>query len=476
MGSIYCVLLALTRMPSSLRPQMESRVIQHGLIRVMNIAPHVGGGVGSVLRSLFKNANSDRITHSLYCLDRCVTNFSSLENLGEKVDDFVNVIYKKEVCLQSILDKYDIILLHYWNHPLMASFLSSLTAIDKPVLVWTHNSGLHEPHIIPEYLVEFADKIIFTTACSFKANNLIERIKSNPEKFCSVHSTSDLDDFIEIYRRRPYPRVCNRLLYVGTVSDIKMHADSYKIFAELSKLGYRIDVVGGPEQDRLLENVRALGGSIRTHGPVSDVKHFYGDADLFVYPLSEKHYGSGEQVILEAMATGLPIIAFDNSAESEIIVNNLTGYLVGSIEAFIAAVKELSYSPVIYRKMSRSSKLRVDKLFNNRYSVRSLEKVLIEAHTSRSSNRKRVSLFRKGPTLDVLSLYLTHSFFEGSKFREKAQSATEVSKIILQQQIEFNNFNSLKTAFSASTKGSPRQYIRYLGEDKKLLEFIDFFS
>lgn len=41
----------------------------------------------------------------------------------------------------------------------------------------------------------------------------------------------------------------------------------------------------------------------------------------------------------------IPVVAFNNAAEAEIVENNVTGILVESEEEYIAAIERLSRSP-----------------------------------------------------------------------------------------------------------------------------------
>jgi UDP-glucose:(heptosyl)LPS alpha-1,3-glucosyltransferase len=60
-------------------------------------------------------------------------------------------------------------------------------------------------------------------------------------------------------------------------------------------------------------------------GTMSDLKHVYAAADLFVFP---PIYEPSANVIIEALAAGLPVITSVNNGAGEVIEENITGNVV----------------------------------------------------------------------------------------------------------------------------------------------------
>lgn len=124
------------------------------------------------------------------------------------------------------------------------------------------------------------------------------------------------------------------ILYVGRLSREKNVERLIRTFGRLRRWDIHLLIVGdGPCRMRL-ELLREELGMIREItllGMRTDVERFYSMADIFVLP--SKYEGFG-QVILEAMAAGLPCIAFKKVmpayevASEEIIADGLTGFCV----------------------------------------------------------------------------------------------------------------------------------------------------
>jgi glycosyltransferase involved in cell wall biosynthesis len=73
----------------------------------------------------------------------------------------------------------------------------------------------------------------------------------------------------------------------------------------------------------------------------ADLAEHYASADVFLFPSLSDTFGN---VIMEALASALPVVSFDCAAAAEHVGDRLSGRLVvpGDEAAFIAAVRELA--------------------------------------------------------------------------------------------------------------------------------------
>ena len=75
-----------------------------------------------------------------------------------------------------------------------------------------------------------------------------------------------------------------------------------------------------------------------------DLAAHYASADAFVFPSMTETYGN---VTPEAMASGLPVLAFDHAAAGQLIAHQHSGLLarLGSVDEFVAMAAQLAGNP-----------------------------------------------------------------------------------------------------------------------------------
>jgi glycosyltransferase involved in cell wall biosynthesis len=113
------------------------------------------------------------------------------------------------------------------------------------------------------------------------------------------------------------------LLFVGRVSKEKNIEEFCKINIPNIK---KIVVGNGPEKKKLSKkypDVKFAGYKFGT-----ELAEYYKNADVFVFPSKTDTYGI---VILEAMACGTPVAAYDVTGPRDQIINGVNGYMSGSL-------------------------------------------------------------------------------------------------------------------------------------------------
>lgn len=159
----------------------------------------------------------------------------------------------------------------------------------------------------------------------------------------------------------------------GVVEFVKAAAEVKKDFPES-----RFIMIGAPlESDRddcwaLVERLRGelgLDGSLIMTGYRKDVPALMSLMDIFVLP----SYREGmPRALLEAMATGLPVVATDIRGCREEVVEGTTGYLVPPRDhlPLASAVVKLLGSGELASAMGRAARERVTDRFDERVIVR----------------------------------------------------------------------------------------------------------
>lgn len=118
------------------------------------------------------------------------------------------------------------------------------------------------------------------------------------------------------------------LLYVGRLAHEKNLAALRHLLPLLSAYGAHLVFVGDGPARADLEGAFG-GGSVTFTGYLQGVElaDAYASADMFVFPSLTETFG---QVVFEAMASGLPVVAFDSEGVRDLVRHAETGFLLPS--------------------------------------------------------------------------------------------------------------------------------------------------
>jgi glycosyltransferase involved in cell wall biosynthesis len=145
------------------------------------------------------------------------------------------------------------------------------------------------------------------------------------------------------------------LLYVGRVSKEK-GLDLLPALSERLKraqLRHRLIIVGdGPMREALRDH--CPGAVFTGKLPHADVAVAMASADLFVFPSRTDTAGN---VVLEAQASGLPVLVTDEGGPRENMVDLQTGYVCSDLRGFTRHVSELVWNPGRRSRMAADARL-----------------------------------------------------------------------------------------------------------------------
>jgi glycosyltransferase involved in cell wall biosynthesis len=172
-----------------------------------------------------------------------------------------------------------------------------------------------------------------------------------------------LAPFIDTAAYAPGPREAGpvRLIAVAMMRPGDKLA-SYRVLgaalARLLDLAWRLEVVGdGPARGEVEAALAALGDRVEWRGalPAPAVAERLAAADLCVWPAINEAFG---MAMLEAQASGVPVVAGASGGVAGIVRSGETGLLVppGDAEAFAAAVRRLLSDPTERASMARRAR------------------------------------------------------------------------------------------------------------------------
>ncbi len=143
------------------------------------------------------------------------------------------------------------------------------------------------------------------------------------------------------------------VMYSGRITREKgaeLLADAFTAAREREPRLHLVLAGGGPEQERLRERVGDAHTTFLGWLSGDELARAYARADVFVFPSATDTFG---QVILEAQASGLPVIAVAEGGPLSLIEHRVSGLLCEArADALAGAMLELASSPVLRERLS----------------------------------------------------------------------------------------------------------------------------
>jgi N-acetyl-alpha-D-glucosaminyl L-malate synthase BshA len=171
------------------------------------------------------------------------------------------------------------------------------------------------------------------------------------------------------------------LLHVSNFRPVKRVWEVVEAFSLIAaKFPSQLYMIGdGPDRPRAEAAARALGIENRVHclKAISDVQEWYGAADLLLHPSEMESFGLAP---LEAMACGVPVLAYRVGGLPEVVEDGRSGHLleVGDVAGLAARGIELLGDPRRWSSFSRRSRRIAAERFGQEKVVDRYEEYFLE--------------------------------------------------------------------------------------------------
>ena len=219
----------------------------------------------------------------------------------------------------------------------------------------------------------------------YKENNSEKRTKEIKDKY-----NIQKDDFV--------------ILFVGRLAEEKnvtFLIENQKDILKSNKNSKLMIIGDGPDIDMLkkqckdlnIENNVIFTGKI----PWEKIHEYYQVASVFVSASNTETQGL---TLLEAMAAGVPVVALDDEAFRDVVVDGLNGYLFRDDKEYISSIKKLISDKKLYNRMSKQSRINGEAHSSKYYAEKVLDvyNMALKGETARdkSFSSRMKNVIKKG--------------------------------------------------------------------------------
>jgi D-inositol-3-phosphate glycosyltransferase len=261
-------------------------------------------------------------------------------------------------------------------------------------LVWQVHQQLPQ-RWVDWLLRRLASHIVFVAANNQRRFDGVELPASSV-----IYNGVDLSVFYPAGRKREGPV---NIGFVSNLVDRKRPDWLVRAAGRLAREGLNIkvllagnDFTGGAKAQELQELAKEEGITGRYHyiGPRSDVPDVLRSLDILVLP-SERDKEAFPRIVVEAMASGLPVLATAVAGVPEAVVDGETGTLVDpdDFEGFVDALRTLVRDDDLRRRYGEASVARCGALFSMEANAAAISQVYRSVTTEHSAQQTELSSF-----------------------------------------------------------------------------------
>lgn len=305
------------------------------------------------------------------------------------------IFYRGEfqVLRRALADAGDVRLMHVYFGHTGVHLLPFIKAWDRPCIVSFHGADVMLRAGQPDYALRMHEMLQAVPLVLARSRSLWKRLEALgcPESKLRLNRTGiPLEQYAFVERPAPMDgewhcvQACRLIPKKGLLTALEAFV---KFRTEFPKA--RFSIAGeGPMKAELETRIAELGlrDSVRLLGFLDQeaLRRFYAEGHLFVHPseiTADENQEGVPNSMLEAMATGLPVVATFHGGIPEAVRDLEDGFLVHerSPDAVCDAMRRAVAIPGAWRKMGESASARVREEFERRKQIAKLEACYDEA-------------------------------------------------------------------------------------------------
>lgn len=234
----------------------------------------------------------------------------------------------------------------------------------KKTVVWAQGSEIYDSSSLYRQSLDkfIISKASIVLAVSNHLKNFMTRIWPN-KRISTLSNGVDLKK----YQRDTTPKSTIELMFIGRLVKIKRVSDIIKALSHFKKYipPVMLTIIGSGIKEQFLKDLSrnlSIQDHVRFIGkiPHKKVPKYLSGADIFIIPSQRE---GAPLAVLEAMASSLPILASKSPGISELIRNEINGFLhsPGDIKKLITNMRVLIQDKKLREDMGERSREHAEK-------------------------------------------------------------------------------------------------------------------
>jgi glycosyltransferase involved in cell wall biosynthesis len=424
--------------------------------KILHITPHLGGGVGTVVKNwLLEELSDTENEHRII----------SLEVNKNPIDPRLNVLqgmYNEIEKIMFLINASDIVLIHWWNHPLLFDLIINHTWPDCRIVMWSLASCLFPPYVHSEKLLKFSDRFIFSSPVSYDTQEIKDLPAEQSIKIDVIWAAGDTSRYYGINKKSHEGFQVGTI--IGSADYSKLNPAFATLCSKVTNQNIRFTIICSEAfAKQLASDIDKAGITERVEliPFVSDILPYLQTFDVFGYPLQPYHFGTCEVAIGEAMMAGIVPVVLNNPAERYIINHGVDGFIAESIEEYAGYIEYLYQNPDIRKTMAEAAIQSACKKYTLSEVIQKWRKEFKNImDLPKSIKRWPVSYGLEKPVPGYMVFTEALGRY-GKIFENKTES----------QEAIINLFQS-NPQWCSENKGGVQQYLRYFTNDCYLREWV----
>lgn len=442
-------------------------------MQILHITVHLGAGAGKAIGGIAIEDKKNK--HKIIVLDKP----EKMGHVEKCASNEVEVIITPSI--QQIREEAigaDIIIINWWHHPLLYNVLNEISSIPSRLVIWSHINGLNYPQLTYDFANCF-DFCLFTSSIILKNKNWnVNQVDKIKNKSDLIYGMGDFrpEKFVPKKNYSIKAEESNKQIkigYTGSLDYAKIHPQFVSWIKSIIENHPEVTIeIAGDVTKQIKEDVNSssVSGNVRFLGFRNDINELLCGWDIFIYPLNPHNFATTENSLIEAMASGLPIITSCGEAEKAIITHDRNGFLAEDEKEFADLFELLVSDETLRVRLGQQARADAIKTYSISENIENLHKAFNKIITSEKTthhfskaigenpfewfvsgcNQKEIELFRK-----LSTLYLCDDNCE---------------KIAEDIRLQIENMD---TIFISESKGSVEQYCRYYPENEELANIAE---